>query len=77
MPANLYKLVCSPLTGQVYISKTKDNVMLDDRKEVDLQEFMECIATFVKAKGCDTVETIGISVNDKQGKPLITIKYHK
>jgi hypothetical protein len=51
--------------------------MLDDRKEVDLQEFMECIATFVKAKGGDTGETIGISVNDKQGKPLITIKYHK
>lgn len=71
MPANMYKLVCSPLTGQVYISKVKGNVMLDDRKEVDLQEFMECIATFVKAKGAN-----GITVNDKEDNPIITIKYH-
>ena len=73
MPANMYKLVCSPLTGQVYISKVKGNVMLDDRKEVDLQEFAECIANFVKAKGSAN----GLKITDKEGKPLITIKYHK
>lgn len=72
MPTNMYKLVCSPLTGQVYISKVKNNAMLDDRKEVDLQEFMECIATFTKAKGGANA----LTVNDKEGKPLITIKYH-
>ena len=72
MPANMYKLVCSPLSGTVYISKVKNNVMLDDRKEVDLQEFMECIATFTKAKGGKN----GLTVNDKEGNPLITIKYH-
>jgi len=73
MPANMYKLVCSPLSGTVYISKVKNGAMLDDRKEVDLQEFMECIATFTKAKGGKN----GLTVNDKEGKPLITIKYHK
>lgn len=73
MPASMYKLVCSPLTGTVYISKVKNNVMLDDRKEVDLQEFIECIASFTKAKGGKN----GLAVNGKEGNILITIKYHK